>query len=547
MPIQSLIHQSLNITLNKGLIVIYDTLVGKMNFIIDIIQYFKDSQTPYYLLTPKGKTVKLLNKYLYDTDISEIPAQTIHSFLYSLSKDDTSTSEITIFDLSENKIEDNAIIIINEASLLSHEPNNDTDYLKFGSGYLLNDLLSYIDLKNSNRKLILIGDIYQLPPSNTNSSEIMNPDFWHKKDLSFEYILLSELYKQDKLSPLPHNIHLLREKIIQNDVINTPITTDRDEIISTTFDEAIKNYIWLSKKSMFIVYSNKQVYDVNMKFRELCHFSPNQLEKKESLALVKNAFINGKNYYQGDIFIVESVGNIESFSYIVKDVNIELEFIDVALIHQDSGQYITCKILNNKLWKEDCQPTKEELNALTMCFWERFPGFKNKRGTHEYHKLIRQDAYFNALFVRFGYATTCHKAQGTEWDNVFIDLSRPNDDLKTRGGFIWLYTALNTARNKVFLINLPKSRAFNPLNPFEYFILDIQKILIINGFNLTESKVNQYELLLFIEKDGITSNFKFYRNGKMKITKLMPIKETNYSLEIKEILTPFINISLVEE
>ncbi|MEZ5721681.1 MAG: helicase C-terminal domain-containing protein [Paracoccaceae bacterium] len=30
------------------------------------------------------------------------------------------------------------------------------------------------------------------------------------------------------------------------------------------------------------------------------------------------------------------------------------------------------------------------------------------------------DPFFNALRVKFGYAITCHKAQGSEWDTAIV-------------------------------------------------------------------------------------------------------------------------------
>ena len=149
--------------------------------------------------------------------------------------------------------------------------------------------------------------------------------------------------------------------------------------------------------------------------------------------------------------------------------------------------------------------------------------------------------------MRFGYALTCHKAQGGEWDNIFIDLNRPNNDLKTKAGFTWLYTALTRAKQKAYLIGLPTSREFNSDNPFEHFAISVQQALSSCGFELIDQKALEYELQLFIKKDNITSGFKFYRNGKMKITRLMSMKLTSHTLEIEAILTPFVNLSLTEE
>lgn len=64
------------------------------------------------------------------------------------------------------------------------------------------------------------------------------------------------------------------------------------------------------------------------------------------------------------------------------------------------------------------------------------------------------DKYFNALRVKFGYAITCHKAQGGEWKRAFVNC-------KTSMGYFnlsyfrWLYTALTRAKKTLYTLNEP--------------------------------------------------------------------------------------------
>lgn len=520
---------------------------GKTTSIRNLIDYLNDEERPYYLLAPTGRAAQ--NLYNHVKDISNIPAQTIHSFLYSVSQDEETAAEIIKFDIKDSNIEDNAVIIIDEASMLSHLKIGETDYLQFGSGNLLDDLLAYIQLKNSTRKLILIGDTCQLPPFNANTAEVLNPKFIESLGLKVEYLHLSQVYRQVSSSKLLNNITALRDKIESNDFLTLPVVADNLEIFTTSLEQAIQKYIWMAKNSMFIAFTNQQVQAINLKFRELCDLSVNQLEKKEVLLLVKNSLIRGKRYYNGDMFIVESTGNEESFTYSVKDlekndVQVELKFLDVELTHKTSGQYISTKILSSKLWSENPQPIREEIVALIINFRQRHSQLKT--GSPEYRQAIRSDPYFNALFMRFGYALTCHKAQGGEWENIFIDINRTNNDLKTKSGFTWLYTALTRARKTAFLIDLPVAREFNLNDPFQHFALSVQKALLQNGFELIEQRGLEYELQLFIKKDNSVSSFKFYRTNKMKISKLMPMKVTAHTPEIESLLTHFVNISLTE-
>ncbi|TQD38991.1 hypothetical protein [Haloflavibacter putidus] len=62
---------------------------------------------------------------------------------------------------SDSEIDDNATIIIPEAHLVSQSLHQ-TDLMKFGTGRLLQDLIQFLRLKKTNRKIIFIGDPYML-------------------------------------------------------------------------------------------------------------------------------------------------------------------------------------------------------------------------------------------------------------------------------------------------------------------------------------------------------------------------------------------------
>jgi exodeoxyribonuclease-5 len=72
----------------------------------------------------------------------------------------------------------------------------------------------------------------------------------------------------------------------------------------------------------------------------------------------------------------------------------------------------------------------------------------------ERYKQIKNNEYFNALQVKYGYAVTCHKAQGGEWKNVFIDLSYINPDHLGDNFYRWLYTSITRSTKMLYLVNL---------------------------------------------------------------------------------------------
>jgi len=72
-------------------------------------------------------------------------------------------------------------------------------------------------------------------------------------------------------------------------------------------------------------------------------------------------------------------------------------------------------------------------------------------------EAIKKNPYFNALQVKFAYALTCHKTQGGQWEQVFIDQGFIKEEMLDREYMRWLYTAITRATKKVFLINFPES------------------------------------------------------------------------------------------
>ena len=69
------------------------------------------------------------------------------------------------------------------------------------------------------------------------------------------------------------------------------------------------------------------------------------------------------------------------------------------------------------------------------------------------NKEIKQNPYFNALQVKFAYAITCHKSQGGQWENVFVDLGYFKNEILDLSYLRWVYTAITRASKKLYLIN----------------------------------------------------------------------------------------------
>ena len=539
------ISSFLNDKSSKALVITGGAGTGKTTLVKKIIKQLNQTQRDFYLLAPTGRAS--LNLYRHVSDITNVSAQTIHSFLYKKIEEDN--EEVVNFKITENELAFNAVIIIDEASMLSYEKSR-SDFLQFGSGNIFQDLLGYLKLTQSDRQLILIGDPYQLPPVNVSIAKVLQPDFLTENNIpNVQFIYLDKVYRQAESSKVLENATALRLQLETENFTQFPIVADGNEIVSVSMEDAIRSYLWDFNNAIFVAYTNREVLSINLAFRDLCCFGKSTLEKKEPLVLMQNTFIQNTKYFNGDMFTVEAVGREESFNYQINDSDgkthdIKLGFTDVSLLHVTTNTIVNTSILSHALWKESPEISRFERQALMINFVQRNRHLS--RGTPEFRQALRQDSYFNALFVKFGYALTCHKAQGGEWQKVYISLNRPQNDLKTRAGFSWSYTALTRAKEQAYIVGLPKVLSFNSDSPFEFFILFVEQKFLEHGFELIKSKEVGFELQLSIKKDTITSTFKFYRNKKMLVSTITNMNTSKYTEELMHILQQFKGYSLVE-
>lgn len=71
------------------------------------------------------------------------------------------------------------------------------------------------------------------------------------------------------------------------------------------------------------------------------------------------------------------------------------------------------------------------------------------------YNKVKTNPYYNALQVKYGYAVTCHKAQGGEWKNVYLDLGYIQQSYMGENFYRWLYTSVTRTTQNLYLVNLP--------------------------------------------------------------------------------------------
>ena len=108
------------------------------------------------------------------------------------------------------------------------------------------------------------------------------------------------------------------------------------------------------------------------------------------------------------------------------------------------------KILLDTLRSETASLSTGDSRLLFETVLEDYVDLTSRKKQYE---QVKNNAYFNALQVKFAYAVTCHKAQGGQWDVVFVDQGYITEQMVNQEYLRWLYTAFTRAAKKLYLVN----------------------------------------------------------------------------------------------
>jgi len=458
---------------------------GKTFMMKGLTDFLTETKRSFRIAAPTGRAAKVISQK------TKHKAYTIHKTIYSSkdlkefktkNEDGTETFKF-YYELKHNEDPDNTIYIIDEASMLSNV-YSEGEFFRFGSGYLLKDLINYINFDNNdhNKKVIFIGDNAQLPPVNMNFSPALDGKYLQDNcNLVSSEFELTEVVRQKAESGILHNATKLRQSLKVNIFNQLDIETSFNDINKTKHEALLSKYLEacnnsIDEETIIVAYSNSSVKEYNDFVRN--HFFPNQntITVKDKIILVSNNY----NYPQmellnGDFGIVKEVSTTnESRTIKLKrknrrnetiEINVPLTFRNVTITFTDEEfkkHDIQCKIIENLLYSRHRDLSSDELKALYIDF--KIRNEKLKSGTKEFKDAIRSDVYFNALRIKFGYAVTCHKAQGGEWANTFLNCKTSMGYFNS-SYFRWLYTGITRAKENLYTLDEPHFAIGSNLQP----------------------------------------------------------------------------------
>ena len=403
---------------------------------------------------------------------------------------------LEIIPLLKSDDTEQAIFIVDESHLISDNYHQSVD-LRFGSGKLLKDFLEFADLRNTKRKVIFIGDSFQLSLGKKEESSL-NPDYLKEeyglKNKAFQ--LIDKENKSIIVSEALKAVNCIRQQSFNN------LTFNFSENIRTLLKEDLKSEIEKSlssnSNSHILCYSNFDAQKVNYWIKNSILKNGNELTKDDFVIFGNNIrvedendpFAEPKKIFNGQFGTVLSVSDLitkdeklltplyfRQTKIQLKETNHILSFLSFENFRlSDKGELskeeiISFNILLNQLAEKELNNFKsnkyqadEELKSLL----EKYDP-KTRKGITKLQKALQKhlrnipsSEYYkfkNSAQLRFGWALTVHKSMSYKWNEIYFNV-------ETGGGktnetyFKWIYTGLIRATQKVGLIN------YEPISPF---------------------------------------------------------------------------------
>ena len=444
---------------------------GKTTLMRFLIQELKRQKLDFRLLAPTGRAAKVLS------NICGTDASTIHSMIYTftdLNKDlsDTKETELNMsstgqlylnFEAVTLDVENTspAIYIVDEASMVADQEDKNITQAKFGSGKLLTELLEFDTRAES--KYIFVGDPCQLPPIQEVQSPALIADYFQQHyHIQAETKSLTQIFRQKSesgLIPVSQQIRKLCENAPVDESYygyqkmwgRVPLRYCRETNLHYDVGVMADEYVRIVdsegyNSAIFITPYNKKCTEISSLIRRKLGFDELQVRKGDLLMVIQNNFPTG--LMNGDMAEVVDISYEKSF------LRANLTFVPVKVRELFTKREVASLLLTDTLYSGTLNLDSVKQTALFVDFVQRMKkrGITQKNNKVQFHEALMHDPYLNALRCNFGYAVTCHKAQGGEWNHVFVDFSNMLCN-PTKSKYQWIYTAVTRTRKSIHVLD----------------------------------------------------------------------------------------------
>ncbi len=414
---------------------------GKTSLIGALVKTMTEANMRTVLMAPTGRAAKVFSM------MAGKAAMTIHKTIYRQRKFNV---DFEGFQLMDNK-QKNTLFICDEASMISTLNEGSP----FGTGNLLDDLIEYV-YSGDQCRLLLIGDAAQLPPVGQSQSPALDLRKLQEFNLEIMSAELTEVARQQLDSGILANATMLRNMLMQGQTDDLPRIMHKsfpdvkridgyellDALSSSYYNEGLDDTIIVTR-------SNARANKFNQGVRNQILEREEELSAGDRLLVVKNNYYWGKQFDKlpfianGDIVVVKRVRSYtELYGFRFAEIEAELPDYDIET---------EVIVLLDTLTVDGPSLPIAEQQYLFNAVMQDYADLPSQR---DRVKAVKDNKYFNALQVKYGYCVTCHKSQGGQWSDVYLDLGYINPEHLGIDFYRWMYTAFTRARKTLYLVNM---------------------------------------------------------------------------------------------
>lgn len=433
---------------------------GKTSLVAAVVNALEALNIKCLMLAPTGRAAKVLSAY------ARRPAFTIHKAIYRQKNYNARPD----FDLGFNNMH-NVLFVVDEASMVSGLPNESA--LKES---LLEGLMSFVYGRATGCRIMFVGDDAQLPPVGETDSPALRSGIIKQFGVKVYEAQLNSVVRQEEMSGILYNATVVREQLTSAQPLGLPniLFEGFDDIFNIPGNNLIETLTEAYQKdgideTMVVCRSNKLANIYNNGIRNQILWRESELETGDYVMVAKN------NYYWTDKLKAEKAAEANVTQQIMRQpIGDVMDFVangDIAVVQRVRNQreLYGFKFADCMLRFPDYEDFELEATVLLDALQAEAPALTSEQSDRLYNevmedymdipskaeriKKLRQDPYFNALQLKYAYAVTCHKAQGGQWTNIFVEQGFVPEDTSVMEYDRWLYTAITRATGKLFLVN----------------------------------------------------------------------------------------------
>lgn len=413
---------------------------GKTSIIGALVKTMSELKMRTALMAPTGRAAKVFSF------MSDFPAFTIHKCIYRQQKFSVDMEGFNLM----NNLHPSTLFICDEASMIATLSESSS----FGTGNLLDDLIEFV-YSATGCRLLLVGDDAQLPPVGQPHSPALDVRVLKGYGLDVLEFQLTEVARQQSDSGILCNATMLRKQISEGKVDQLPRLlyknfADVRRIDGYDFLECLETSYRRqgTDDTIIITRSNARANRFNQGVRNRILEREEEISAGDRLMVVKNNYYWGREYEQipfvanGDVLEVKRVISVvELYGF---------RFAEVSVSFPDYEVDMDLVVMLDTIYSEGPNLPVSRQQELFSLIAEDYPEIRSQK---ELVKTIKENKYFNALQVKFAYAVTCHKSQGGQWSDVYLDLGYVNPEHLGLDFYRWLYTAFTRAVSTLYLVN----------------------------------------------------------------------------------------------